>query len=404
VALARREGDELSDDPHAYAFELLGLVGLADPVRPAVPAAVRACHEAGIRVVMITGDYPGTALAIARQIGLSPSDACLTGPEVEGLSDAELHEHVRHVSVFARVVPQQKLRLVEAFKADGEVVVMTGDGVNDAPALKAAHIGVAMGGRGTDVAREAAAVVLLDDDFASLVEAVRTGRRILDNLRKAMAYVLAIHVPIAGLALAPVLLGWPLVLLPVHIVFLELIIDPASSVVFEAEPEEADAMHRPPLPPQRPIFGRRRIALSLLQGASILVVVLAVYGVALRLGEREPEARALTFTTLVLANLGLIVVDRSWTRTLLDTLRAPNPALGWVAGGAVVVLGLALGLAPLRGLFRFGVLHPTDLAICAGTALASLLWFEGLKLVRRRRAVRRPVQVSPPELSPGRHG
>src|SRR5512139_2526573 len=191
-------------------------------------------------------NYPGTARNIARQVGLSPADMVITGSELDGLSDEALRERVKHVNIFARVVPEQKLRLVEALKANGEIVAMTGDGVNDAPALKSAHIGIAMGGRGTDVARESAAMVLLDDDFSTIVQAVRQGRRILDNLKKAFAYIFSVHVPIAGMSLLPILFKWPLVLLPVHVVFLELIIDPSCSVVFEAEPEERGVMNRPP--------------------------------------------------------------------------------------------------------------------------------------------------------------
>jgi Ca2+-transporting ATPase len=229
----------------------------------ACPKRSRECRQAGIRVVMITGDYPATALAIGENIGLRTANGAVTGAELDALSDDALRGRLATTDVFCRVSPEQKLRLVDALKAQGEIVAMTGDGVNDAPALKAAHIGIAMGGRGTDVAREAASLVLLDDDFGSIVAAVRLGRRVFDNLGKAIAYVVAVHVPIAGLSMIPVLFGWPLVLLPVHILFMELIIDPACSIVFEAEPEEADVMRRPPrgrssspcAPPTRPCGG-----------------------------------------------------------------------------------------------------------------------------------------------------
>lgn len=382
VAKAEHEASDLPDQPEGFNFELLGLIGLADPIRPEVPAAVRECYAAGVRVVMITGDFPGTAQAIARQIGLQHLNAILTGPELNALDDVTLRERVATTNIFARVVPEQKLRLVNALKARGEIVAMTGDGVNDAPALKAAHIGIAMGGRGTDVAREAAALVLLDDDFSSIVRAVRMGRRIFDNLRKAMSYVLAIHVPIAGMALLPVLFGWPLVLLPLHIVLLELIIDPASSIVFEAEAEEADIMTRPPRDPRTPLFTRGTAGLALLQGASIFAIVLAVFLVALRLGAPGTEARALAFTTLIVANLALILADRSRTRTILTTLRTPNSALWWVIGGAAVFLALILSVPFLRDLFGFAVLHPIDVLICLAAGIAAILWFEGIKVVR----------------------
>jgi Ca2+-transporting ATPase len=373
----------LPGQQHEFTFEFLGLVGLADPVRPSVPAAVQECYTAGIRVVMITGDHPTTALSIARQIGLKPLDEIITGPELDKLDDAELQRRVEKVNVFARTVPEQKLRLVNALKASGEVVAMTGDGVNDAPALRAAHIGIAMGGRGTDVAREAASLVLLDDDFSSIVQAVRMGRRIFDHLQKAMTYIVAVHVPIAGMSLLPVVFGWPLVLLPVHVLFLELVIDPACSVVFEAEPEEADVMRRPPRNPQEPLFGGRILGLGLLQGGSVLLIVLAVFLVALYGWHNELDAKAIGFTTLVVANLGLIFANRSWSRTILSTLRTPNPALWWVVGGTLFFLGLVLYVPFLRDLFHFSTLHPDDLTICLASGLVSILWFEGFKALKR---------------------
>jgi Ca2+-transporting ATPase len=385
VAHAEIRTEVLPDDPHAFEFHLLGLVGLADPIRSEVPGAIEECRAAGVRVVMITGDFAGTAISIARQAGLSDSERALTGPELDTMDDTQLASAVRSVNVFARVVPEQKLRLVEALKANGEVVAMTGDGVNDAPALKSAHIGIAMGGRGTDVAREAAQLVLLDDAFSSIVAAIRLGRRIFDNLKKAMSYVLAIHVPIAGLALVPVLLKWPLILLPVHVVFLELIIDPACSVAFEAEPEETNVMSRPPRDPSQPLFDHRTLVISLLQGVSVLAIALAVFVIAHLRGEPETNTRALTFTTFVIANLALILANRSWTRLIIGTLRSPNPALWWVISGALAVLAIVIYMPFARDLFRFSRLHNVDLLICGVAGLLSVLWFEALKIIGRRR-------------------
>jgi Ca2+-transporting ATPase len=333
---------------------------------------------------MITGDHPATAEAIARDVGLTQDGEILTGPELDGMSDDRLRRSIGQTAIYARVVPEQKLRLVEALKAEGEVVAMTGDGVNDAPALKAAHIGIAMGSRGTDVAREASDLVLLDDDFSSIVRAIRMGRRIFDNLQKAMAYIVAIHVPIAGLTLVPILLSWPPILQPVHVVFLELIIDPACSIAFEAEPEEADVMRRPPRRSDRPLFGGWVLALSLLQGASVLLIVLTVFGIALYRQKGALDARALAFTTLIMANLGLIVTNRSWTRTIGETLRTPNPAARWVIGGAIILLLAVLYVPLLRDLFHFSTLHADDLAISLAAGVLSILWFEGLKAVRGR--------------------
>ncbi|MDE3090504.1 MAG: cation-translocating P-type ATPase, partial [Chloroflexota bacterium] len=370
VARAYFEQGELPDAQHDFEFEFLGLVGLADPVRPTVPAALQECYTAGVRVVMITGDYPGTAQSIARQIGLTPMDEVITGPELDQLDDAALQARVENVNIFARVVPEQKLRLVNA--------------------LKSAHIGIAMGGRGTDVAREAAALVLLDDDFSSIVQAIRLGRRIFDNIRKAMAYIFAIHVPIAGMSLIPVLFRLPLVLLPVHIVFMEMIIDPACSVVFEAEPAETNVMNRPPRNPRESLFGLRTIALSLLQGAVVCLIVLGVYVLTLNSGAGELEARAMTFATLIFANLGLILTNRSWTHTIVATLSAPNGALWKILFGAVVFLALALYVPFLQELFSFATLHLNDLTITLVAAVASILWFEMFKVINRAARVAEP--------------
>ena len=364
-------GTELPGGQHDFGFRLVGLLGLSDPVRPGAAEAIAECRRAGIRVLMITGDYPGTAQSIGREIGLEAPGNVMTGPELDEIDDETLAARVKTVHLFARMVPEQKLRLVSALKASGEVVAMTGDGVNDAPALKAAHIGIAMGGRGTDVARESAALVLLDDAFDSIVKAVRTGRRIFDNLRKAMLYIFAVHVPIAGLSLLPVLLGWPLALLPIHIVFLELIIDPACTIVFEAEADEAGVMARPPRRLDEPLLGGRGLLLGLVQGLAVLAVSVALFGWALA-AHGEPVARALAFATMVLGNLGLILLNRAGTRTLLATLRTRNHPQVWVTAGAIVFLVLALSIPSVRELFGFATPHPELLALSLAGALVSL--------------------------------
>ena len=385
VAKASFTHPRLPGEQHDFTFKILGLVGFADPVRPQVKEAVSECYSAGIRVVMITGDYPLTAKNIARQIGLSNADHCITGAELEVMSSEDLRQHIGSFTLFARVVPEQKLHIVDALKANGEVVAMTGDGVNDAPALKSADIGIAMGGRGTDVAREASSLVLLDDNFTSIVSAVRLGRRIFDNLKKAMAYIFSVHVPIAGMSLIPVLFNMPLVLLPVHIVFLELIIDPACSIVFESEKEEADVMARPPRRKDEGLFTRKHLALSLLQGFVVLAFILVVYIGAMRSGFGDAEVRTLTFTTIVIANLCLILTNRSWSGTILSTLRSPNRALSWVFAGTLSCLLLVLYIPALRDLFRFAPVPFTDLAVCAGAGVLSVFWFEVYKYWSRGR-------------------
>jgi Ca2+-transporting ATPase len=384
IARADLIQSELPDGQHDFKFHFLGLIGLADPIRPNVPAAIKECYGAGIRVVMITGDYPVTAVNIAKQIGLREAKHYISGAELDKLSDHELVERLKTTNVFCRVVPEQKLRIVQIFKKLGQVAAMTGDGVNDAPALKAASIGIAMGGRGTDVAREASDMVLLDDDFSSIVAAIRMGRRIFDNLKKALAYTLAVHVPIAGLALFPVLLGWPLILFPVHVVFLELIIDPACSVVFEAEEAEKNIMRRAPRNPREPLFSRRVVVLSLLQGAVALLTTLSVYGIALLLGFEKGEARALTFATLIVSNLALILTNRSWSKLVYHTLLEPNFAFWGVFTGAFVFLGLAIYNPLLAALFKFSPLHLPDLLIVICVAFLTVLPFEVIKLIFQR--------------------
>jgi Ca2+-transporting ATPase len=339
---------------------------------------------------MITGDYPGTARNIAAQVGLRPLDEIITGPELDRMDDATLQQHIRTACIFARAVPEQKLRIVNALKANGEVVAMTGDGVNDAPALKAAHIGVAMGGRGTDVARESAALVLLDDNFASIVAAVRMGRRIFDNLKKAMTFIFSVHIPIAGLSLIPVLLNLPLALLPVHILFLELIIDPACTLVFEMEQDEAGLMQRKPRRLQDPLFGRPMIISGLIQGLGVLAVVLAVYVFILGQALAETEARMLAFTTLVIGNLGIIFSNRSQTETILRTLRMPNKAVWWVTGGALLFLALVLAVPFLRNLFGFAPIHPLDVVFCSAIGLLSVAISESAKLPFLRKFIAGP--------------
>jgi Ca2+-transporting ATPase len=381
VARASREGLPL-ERPGDYSFEWAGFVALADPLRPSVPEAVALCRRAGIRVVMITGDFPGTAREIARQAGLLHEKA-LTGEEIGRLDEAALARAVKEVSVFARIAPQQKLRLVAAYKAAGEVVAMTGDGVNDAPALKAAHIGVAMGRRGSDVAREAAALVLLEDDFASIVETVRLGRRIYDNIRNAMRYIVSVHVPTAGMAFLPLAFGWPLLFFPVHIVFLEFIIDPACSIAFEAEHTEKGTMHRPPRPPDARLFDARMLAGSLALGASLLLAVGLVYAWALHAGRSGDETRTLGFAAIVTGNLALILAYRSRRRPMLRTLLEPNAAFWWIVGGTLAALLAVIYLPAAAELFRFAPLGIADFALAAAAGIAGVAWYDLVKLARR---------------------
>ncbi|QCB47823.1 cation-translocating P-type ATPase [Hydrogenophaga sp. PAMC20947] len=385
VAKARhRAASGWPDIQHDFDFEWVGLVGLADPLRPEVPEVVAQCQRAGIRVVMITGDHPRTAGAIAVQAGIQ-TEGVVTGDEIAAMDAPSLAAHVARTNVFARVKPQQKLALVEALKAQGEVVAMTGDGVNDAPALKAAHIGIAMGQRGTDVAREAASLVLLQDDFTSIVRAIHRGRRTFANLRQAMVYTLAVHIPIIGLALLPVLLGLPLVLAPLHIAFLELVIDPACSLVFEAEEGDADLMDRPPRRTSEPLLSAAHVALSLLQGGGVTAVVVGLYVWVLAQGAATSLASTAAFVVLVVGNAALILPSRS-SRTGWGTLWSGMTAVsGWVLGGTALALLAITSVPVLAGPFGFEPLGPAQWLLALALGAGLLLPFQANKWLLRRR-------------------
>lgn len=380
-------GHELPNSLEPIELEFLGLVGLMDPPREGAAPAVSMCATAGIRTVMITGDHPGTALAVAERVGLDIAHGAVTGNELDAMSDDELFATVEHTNVFARTKPEQKLRLVRALQKRGEVVAMTGDGVNDAPALRAADIGIAMGERGTDVAREAASLVITDDNFVSIVEGVRLGRGIFDNLRKAMSYVIAVHVSIFGMALFPLFnQDWPLVLLPLQLALLELVIDPACSIVFESEDHDPHLMSQPPRRKSEPLFGAGRLTIAVMQGVVVFVTVVAVYGWAVLSQKPDGEVRSLTFATLVLSNLGLIMVNRSWRLSILRIVRERNnPAVKWIFGVTLLILSLLIFVPPVRSAFDFGAVQLRDVAFPLFAAIASILWFEGYKVIHWRK-------------------
>ena len=358
-------------EPEDAGFRFLGLVAFEDPLRTDAPAALRVAQEAGVSVAMITGDYPATAQAIAGQAGIDLSGGVLTGADIDALSPAALRERLAGVRVFARIRAEQKLDLVDAFQANGHVVAMTGDGVNDAPALEAAQIGIAMGRRGSDVAREAADLVLLDDSFGALVDGVALGRRIYANLRRAMVYIAAIHVPIAGLAVAPLLAGWPPLLMPMHVVLLELVIDPVCALAFEAAPGEAAAMKRPPRKPDEPLFGRRQIAGAAMTGAILLGVLLLLYGGAAALLPID-EARGAAFAGLIVANLAFAFVASSVPgQGLLDRSRR---SLWAICALALAVLGGVLAIPAWGEMFSVAAPPPVWLAIAltAGAGAGAL--------------------------------
>ena len=383
VATATPPNQQWAASQADYHYALTGLVGLADPLRPSVAAAVAECRSAGIRVVMITGDHAATARSIATQAGIADGDV-LTGSDLAALDDTQLAERLKTVTVFARIMPEQKLRIVEAFKADGEIVAMTGDGVNDAPSLKAAHIGVAMGKRGTDVAREASAIVLMEDDFGSIVHSVRLGRRIYDNIRKAMAFIFAVHVPIAGVALLPLFFGLPILFGPIHIALLEMVIDPVCALVFEAERDETDIMQKPPREPGEPLFSFAMVSWSVFQGAFAFAMLATVFFIETWAGMPEAELRALVFFALVAEILALIFVNRSFSASLGEALVRHNTALRYVILAILAITAAILFWTRAQELLKFGSIAWVDMALAAGLGVILLIVLEGCKPFMRR--------------------
>jgi len=383
VATAMIAPSDAMQDHLAHDFKLLGLVGLSDPLRAGVAEAMAQCRSAGVRVVMITGDYPATAVAIARQAGID-ADTLLTGDEVATLDNAALAERSANVTIFARTMPEQKLRIVSALKASGEVVAMTGDGVNDAPALKAAHIGIAMGKRGTDVAREASSIVLVEDDFGAIVAAIRIGRRIYDNIRKAMGFIFGVHVPIAGLAVLPLLTGMPMIFGPIQIALLEMIIDPVCALVFEAEREERRLMERPPRSPSEKLFSLVVVARSVVQGGVAFLLLAALYFMAGSFGMAANEQRTLIFFSLVAAILALIVANRSFSTIISHALLRHNVTFRYVLAFIVVGSTLILTVPSIQHVLEFSPLGWGELGMVAATGCILLLLFELTKMVMYR--------------------
>ncbi|MEY3198586.1 MAG: hypothetical protein RJA13_544 [Bacteroidota bacterium] len=354
VASAEWTGGEIPEDQREFTFKFIGFIGFEDPIREEVPQAIKDCYSAGVKVIMITGDYPETAKSIAAQAGMHSNETILTGADLKEMGEEELKLKIKSVNIFARIVPEQKLQIIKALKANGEIVAMTGDGVNDAPALKAADIGIAMGKKGTDVAREASSIVLLDDNFSSIVSGIRLGRKIFDNLQKAMAYILAIHIPIIGLTLLPAFFSEiPIFLMPLHIVFMELIIDPVCSIAFESEKEEIGIMDRPPRNPNKRFYSMRKFLSSSLIGLFLLAIALLVYHLALQENHSEGEIRAIVFTALIVGNIFLILSTVSKTRHVISVLLEKNIALLLIVGMASGILILLLNNSFLRKLFNF---------------------------------------------------
>ena len=393
IAVATANPASVEDVPAGITecrLDLCGLIGLADPPRESVKADIAVCRRAGIRVVMITGDNGITAASIARKIGMEHSENIITGDMLNEMSDDELRDAVKDVSIFSRVIPEHKMRIVKAFKENGEIVAMTGDGVNDAPALKYADIGIAMGKRGSEVSREAADLILMDDNFTTIVETVKDGRRIYDNIRKAVGYVFTIHIPIAFTSLlAPILGVAPaaLMLLPLHVVLLELLIDPTCSIVLERQPAETDIMTRRPRDPQAKLLDGRLLAKSVIQGFAVFAASFGIYFTALA-GDpaNAPVARAMGLVVIMLSNLFLVQVNSSDRDFAIQSItRLVKDGVMWAANFGTLLMLTMILYTPLSHLLKLAPLTAGQLFGSAGIAAAAVLWYEIVKLINRIR-------------------
>jgi Ca2+-transporting ATPase len=387
VANAIQTTSILPASQNDFDFVFQGLIGLKDPIRPEVPQAIKECHDAGVKVIMITGDFPTTAKSVAKQAGMKV-DRLMTGNDLNLLNDEELKKIISTVNIFARILPEQKLRIVRALQANNEIVAMTGDGVNDAPALKAANIGIAMGSKGTDVAREASSLVLLDDNFASIVSAIRLGRKIYDNLQKAMSYILAIHIPIIGLTLLPAFFSsLPILLMPLHIVILELTIDPICSVAFENEQEEENIMRRKPRNSQKKFFGGNKILESVLQGILLLAMTAIIYFYSIYEGHTNEEVRAIAFSSLVIGNIFLILTNLSKTRNFIQVITEKNWTV-WVILSITIIILLAVITIPFfQHILNFQFPGNKHFLPSIFGASSILLIFEIIKYFKNRKTI-----------------
>ncbi|QMW01017.1 cation-translocating P-type ATPase [Spirosoma foliorum] len=388
VAGSEWTGSSFPKNQDDFNWQFKGLIAFENPPKSNAKRVISQFKQAGIAVKLITGDFPETAISIARQVGLLVDRRILTGAEVMALSDVMLQQQVGLTSVFARMSPDAKLRVIQALKATGQVVAMTGDGVNDGPALKAAHIGVAMGQRGTELARQAASLILTNDNLASMVNAIALGRRIYQNLKKAIAYIISIHIPIILTVTVPLLANWPFTNLfsPIHVILLELIMGPTCSIGFEQEPAEKGLMHQPPRPINSTFFTGKELSLSLIQGLVIALFTLGVYYQSMQQGLPIDVVRTKTFASLIMSNLWLTLVSRSNQESLLSTLKKPNPFLWNIIGITLVLLTAILFIPAIRSFMQFSSLNAAQLGQCMLSGFASVIWVEGYKW-RKREAI-----------------
>lgn len=389
VASSSFKGTDFPAKQQDFPFRLLGFVAFYDPPKENIKSVFEQFYQAGIAVKIITGDNEITTKAIARQAGLKDAATAMNGAALLQLPEAEMQEKLKTINIFTRMFPEAKLAAINALKNDSQIVAMTGDGVNDAPALKSAHIGIAMGNKGTEIAKQAAALVLADDDLSKMADAVGIGRRIYTNIKKAVQYIVSIHIPIVLTVSLPLFLGWtyPAIFTPVHVIFLELIMGPTCSVAYENEPMEKNAMHVPPRPFTSTFLSLHEMTISIVQGLAITAGVLLMYQYGVQSGYDEAGTRSLVFTTLVLANIFLTLANRSFYYSLLSEMRNRNTLMLYIISATVIMLMLMLYVQPIARFFTITPLSLKDLLTCCSAAAVSVLWFEVWKWAKRKRLI-----------------
>ena len=385
VAEADFAGNDFPATQQEFQFKFKGMVAFYDPPKKNIKAVLKRFYKAGITVKIVTGDNAATTTAIAKQIGFEGYEKSITGEELMQLSDEALKATVLDTQVFTRMFPEAKLKIIEALKAQHEIVAMTGDGVNDGPALKAAHIGIAMGKKGTEIAKQAASLILVNDNFSKMVNAVAMGRKIYTNLKKAIQYIISIHIPIILTVFVPLVLGWvyPNIFTPVHIIFLELIMGPTCSIIYENEPMEANTMKQKPRPFTTTFFNWKELTTSIIQGLLITAGTLFAYQYALYRGFPESTTRTMVFTVLVAANVFLTLVNRSFYYSILTTLKYKNNLVPLIIGVTIAITALLLYVPPFARFFLFTPLDLVQIATCIGIGFVSVIWYELIKWRKR---------------------
>jgi Ca2+-transporting ATPase len=365
----------------SFQFEFIGIVAFYDPPKANINGVIEAFSTAGIDVKMITGDNATTSRSIAQQIGLKGNDKSLDGSVLMDFTEEELRKNVAETAVFTRMFPEAKLKIINALKENNQIVAMTGDGVNDGPALKAAHIGIAMGKRGSEIAKDAASLILLEDDLSKMVDAIAMGRRIYTNLKKAIQYIISIHIPIVLTVFVPLALGWiyPNIFSPVHIIFMELIMGPTCSIIYENEPMEKNTMQQKPRPISNTFFNWHELTTSIIQGLLITAGALLAYQYAVQQGYGESLTRTMVFVVLITANIILTLVNRSFYYSILSTLRYKNPLVLWIISATLAISAALIFIKPLASFFEFEPLTLAQLGISAGIGFVSVIWYEAIK-------------------------